>query len=137
MARRGGGAEEGALEVAHVGGDRGGRPSRSTGVMVRVRVRVRVRRRGDGGERGRADLEEAGAWRSCPRRWLGVEVVAGGGAGELLDNGAEVVLADVVYLRRLRKRGLTDLLALLVGAERHLAARWIHGWIVAEIEGKV
>lgn len=116
MARGGGGAKEGALEVAHVGGDGGADPRRRTG------VRVRRRWRGDGGERRRPDLEEAGAGGPRPGRWPGAEVVAGGRAGELLDDCSEVVLADVVYLRRRpRWRRLADLLAVLVDTQQLVA----------------
>lgn len=126
------GVEEGALEIPHVGRDRRHRDRRGarveatrieTRVRVRIRHRIRIlkrrrRRSGDRCERRRADLLEAhagclGLRRPGRRRRGGASAggVARRGAGELLDDAAEVVLADVVHLR-LRRWGRLVLLQL-------------------------
>jgi hypothetical protein len=125
------GAEEGVLEDAHVGGDRGVGP-RGAGRRLRVRraveglvgvarvghggmLLVRVDRRGprDGrGDGGRADpLQAHGRRLGLRRRWVRAVLVLRGrrrrrgrAGGELLDHVPELVLADVVDLR-LRRAG--------------------------------
>lgn len=164
-------AEEGVLEDAHIGGDRGvgpGGAGRRHGHVVRGRgavledgVVARVighlvvvvvmdggRGTGDGGcDWGRADLLEAHRGRLgllllllLERRAVELLLVlrrgrGRGAGGELLDDVAELVLADVVHLRlrvrrarrlglRLlllrrsrRRRGFADVAAELVDAE--------------------
>jgi hypothetical protein len=133
------GAEEGVLEDAHVGGDRGVGP-RGAGRRLRVRraveglvgvarvghggmLLVRVDRRGprDGrGDGGRADpLQAHGRRLGLRRRWVRAVLVLRGrrrrgrAGGELLDHVPELVLADVVDLR-LRRAGR----GLLLGRRR-------------------
>jgi hypothetical protein len=134
------GAEEGVLEDAHVGGDRGVSP-RGAGCRLRVRRAVegrvgvarvghggmllmRVDRRGprDGrGDGGRADpLQAHGRQLGLRRRRVRAVLVLRGrrrrggcAGGELLDHVPELVLADVVDLR-LRRAGR----GLLLGRRR-------------------